>query len=99
MPDYKDPGPAAKLEIYVKPTCPYCKAARQHYDGLGIPYVEHDAQNDPAARKAMFAYTGGNPTVPAIVIDGATVIGSWMRPWMWRLTRATSFTCSFGGML
>jgi len=80
MPDYKDPGPAAKLEIYVKPTCPYCKAARQHYDGLGIPYVEHDAQNDSAARKAMFAYTGGNPTVPAIVIDGVYQRSGWGDP-------------------
>ena len=34
-----------------------------------------------------------------IVIDGATVMGSWIRPWMWRLTRATSFTCSWAGML
>ena len=31
------------------------------------------------------------------MVGGATVIGSWIRPWMWRLTRATSLTCSFGG--
>ncbi len=30
---------------------------------------------------------------------GVTVMGSWMSPWMWRFTRATSFTCSRAGML
>ena len=31
--------------------------------------------------------------------SGVTVMGSWIRPWMWRFTRATSFTCSLAGML
>ena len=80
MADYKTPSPGAKLELYVKPDCPYCQSARDFYDGHGIAYVEHDAQNDRAARTAMLAYANGNPTVPAIVIDGAYQRSGWGDP-------------------
>jgi glutaredoxin 3 len=70
----------ARLELYVSPSCPYCRAAIAHYDAVKTPYVVHDAQNDPAARQRMFGYTGGDPTVPAIVIDGAYVQSGWGTP-------------------
>ena len=68
---------SSRLELYISPACPYCKA---HYDAAGTPYVAHDAQNDRAARKQMFAYTNGDPTVPAIVVDGAYVQSGWGHP-------------------
>ena len=70
----------AKLELYVKHTCPYCAQAMAHYDAAGTPYAVHDAQNDRSARKRMLEYTDGNPTVPAIVIDGEFVQSGWGRP-------------------
>ena len=70
----------AKLELYIKPTCPYCRDAMAHYDATGTPYVVHDAQNDLAQRKRMFAYTHNDPTVPAIVIDGVYVQSGWGSP-------------------
>lgn len=70
----------AKVELYVSPTCPYCKQAFAYYDARQISYVVHDAQNDPQARARMFAYTGNDPTVPAIVIDGAYVRSGWGEP-------------------
>jgi len=51
-----------------------------HYDAAGTPYVRHDAQNDRAARERMFAYTRGDPTVPAIVVDGEYVQSGWGSP-------------------
>jgi len=51
-----------------------------YYDDAGIPYVMHDAQNDGAARKRMFEYTDGDPTVPAIVVDGNYVQSGWGTP-------------------
>lgn len=72
--------PGRRLELYVSPTCPYCVEARRHYDAIGYPYAVHDAQNDPAQRAAMFAYTGGDPTVPAIVVDGVYVQSGWGSP-------------------
>ena len=50
------------------------------YDAAGTPYVRHDAQNDRAARKRMFDYTAGDPTVPAIVVDGAYLQSGWGSP-------------------
>ncbi len=51
-----------------------------YYDEAGIPYTVHDAQNSRDARKRMFDYTGGDPTVPAIVVDGEYVQSGWGSP-------------------
>ncbi len=71
---------AQKLELYVTPSCPYCREAFAYYDARRIPYVVHDAQNDRAARARMFAYTSNDPTVPAIVVDGTYVRSGWGDP-------------------
>lgn len=72
--------PDQRLELYVKDDCPYCAEARRYYDGKGIAYRIYDAQNDRAARRRMFAMSDNNPTVPAIVIDGAYVQSGWGSP-------------------
>jgi glutaredoxin len=72
--------PGHRLEMYVSPACPYCRDARAHYDAQGYPYVAYDAQNDRAHRASMFALTGGDPTVPAIVVDGVLVQSGWGSP-------------------
>jgi glutaredoxin 3 len=73
-------APGAKLELYISPSCPYCRQAMAFYDGAGTPYTAYDAQNDRDHRRAMFSYTGNDPTVPAIVVDGAYVQSGWGRP-------------------
>ncbi len=78
--DVKRIEPGRKLELYISPTCPYCKNAMDHYEAIGYPYVVHDAQNDAAARRRMFAFTDNDPTVPAIVVDGAYVQSGWGDP-------------------
>jgi glutaredoxin 3 len=70
----------AKLELYIHPECPYCVRAMAYYDHTKTPYVAHDAQNDRAQRARMFEYTGGDPTVPAIVVDGTYVQSGWGSP-------------------
>ena len=70
----------AKLDIYISPQCPYCAAAIAYYDEQGTPYTLHDAQNDLIERRRMFEYTHGDPTVPAIVVDGAYVQSGWGSP-------------------
>jgi glutaredoxin 3 len=72
--------PGAKLELYISPSCPYCRSAMAHYDAAGTPYERHDAQNDLGARERMFAYTKGDRTVPAIVVDGEYVQSGWGSP-------------------
>ena len=72
--------PGAKLELYVSPSCPYCRAAREHYDRVRTPYIVHDAENDGQLRERMFELTGGDPTVPAIVVDGKYIQSGWGSP-------------------
>lgn len=76
----KNVPPGAKVELYVSPSCPYCAQAVDHYERTGTPHTVYDAQNDREARKRMFAYTGGDPTVPAIIINGAYMQSGWGTP-------------------
>ena len=73
-------APGQRLELYVKHTCPYCRQARAFYDGRDIPYTIYDAQNDRAVRERMLELSGGDPTVPAIVVDGVYVQSGWGSP-------------------
>lgn len=68
------------LVIYVKPNCPYCQQARDHYNANGIPFEEYDAQNDLARQREMLEYSGGDLTVPCIVKDGEYVASGWGEP-------------------
>ena len=68
------------LVIYTKPGCPYCEQARDYYDANGLSFIDYDAQNDPARRAEMFAYSSGDPTVPCIVQDGKYVQSGWGDP-------------------
>ena len=78
--DVEQIPPEAKLELYISPDCPYCRRAMAYYDSNGTAYTAYDAQHDLAERKRMFAYTGGDPTVPAIVVDGRYVQSGWGDP-------------------
>lgn len=78
--DYKEIGSEQKLELYISPDCPYSAEARAYYDARGVAYQVHDAQNDADARARMFAYTGSDPTVPAIVVDGVYLRSGWGEP-------------------
>ncbi len=68
------------LVIYVKPGCPYCQQARDHYNQNNIPFIEYDAQNDKERQREMLKFTGGDPTVPAIVENGEYVQSGWGNP-------------------
>ncbi len=68
------------LEIYMKPGCPYCDKAFEFYDKRNIKYTSYDAQTDAVLRRKMLALTAGNPTVPAIVVNGKYVQSGWGKP-------------------
>jgi glutaredoxin 3 len=72
--------PGTKLELYVSPSCPYCRTAREYYDRVGTAYTVYDAANDPKLRERMLALTAGDPTVPAIVANGEYVQSGWGSP-------------------
>ena len=66
--------------MYMKPGCPYCQRAREHYDAEGIELIEYDAQNDPVRKREMLEMTGGDPTVPALVENGKYIGSGWGDP-------------------
>lgn len=66
--------------MYTKPGCPYCQKARDHYNGEGIAFTEHDAQNDLVRQKEMLDLSGGDLVVPCIVVDGEYVQSGWGDP-------------------
>lgn len=68
------------LVMYIKPGCPYCQRARDHYNENNIAFTEYDAQNDLERRSEMLAFTGGDLTVPAIVENGRYVQSGWGDP-------------------
>lgn len=63
--------------IYTKPGCPYCAKAREYYTDKGIAFEDRNAQDNLTYRKEMFAYSGGDPTVPVIVEHGTLKQIGW----------------------
>ena len=68
------------LVMYVKPDCPYCQRARDHFRANGIPFVEYDAQNDKLRQREMLEHSAGDLTVPCIVENGEYVSSGWGDP-------------------
>lgn len=61
--------------IYGKDDCPYTRAAREDYQGRGVPVTYHDVTRDPAAMQAFLALSGGERRVPLIVDRGRVSAG------------------------
>lgn len=78
--DVEKPGPGRRIELYVKPGCPYCAEAQTFYRRAGLTFEAYNAQDDPATKRRMLELAGGNPTTPAIVIDGVYVQSGWGKP-------------------
>ena len=68
------------LVIYIKPGCPYCRRARDYYNDNNIAFTEYDAQTNRERRREMFAFSGGDPTVPCIVENGQYIQSGWGEP-------------------
>ena len=65
----------AKVKIYTKPGCPYCSAAKEHYNKEGIPFDEIDVYDIPGAKEEAIRLAGGKAMVPVIVKDGVVEVG------------------------
>ena len=64
----------ARVRIYIKPTCPYCRKALALLARKGVTPEVFDVSDDAALRSEMIAASGGRTTVPQIWI-GETHIG------------------------
>jgi len=62
------------IEIYSKPTCPYCIKAKQLLKKLKLKYKEYDV-NISKYKKEMILRTNNAKTVPQIFIKGHLIGG------------------------
>lgn len=60
-----------KLELYMKPTCPYCRRVMAAIDemGIGSKIEVHDILADPDAHRRVVE-EGGIDQVPCLFVDG-----------------------------
>ncbi len=64
----------AAVEIYTRPGCGYCSAAKSLLTRKKAAFTENDVSTNPALRQQMWDRTGVGSTFPQIFI-GATHIG------------------------
>ena len=65
----------ASVDIYTKPSCPYCVAAKNLLTQRGYQYREMRIDQDAALREEMLARSAGRRTVPQIFIDDKHIGG------------------------
>jgi glutaredoxin 3 len=64
----------AAIEIYTRPGCGYCSAAKSLLTRKKADFVEYDAGRDPNHRQEMYDRAGAGSTFPQIFI-GALHVG------------------------
>ncbi len=65
-----------KVEIYYKPTCPFCEKAKSLLDSKSIIIDDYiNILLHPEKRAEMIERSGGRQTVPQIFIDGKHIGG------------------------
>ncbi|MDD4051733.1 MAG: glutaredoxin family protein [candidate division Zixibacteria bacterium] len=65
----------ADVVIYTKPGCPYCAAAKEHYQKKRIAFDEINVIDNAAAQRKLLALSGGERIVPVIVDKGEVIVG------------------------
>ena len=64
----------AAIEIYTRPGCGYCSAAKSLLNRKKATFTEYDSGKDPTARQEMYDRAGAGSTFPQIFI-GETHVG------------------------
>ena len=64
----------AAIEIYTRPGCGYCSAAKSLLARKKAAFTEFDLATDPTLRQTMWQRAGAGSTFPQIFI-GATHVG------------------------
>jgi glutaredoxin 3 len=62
------------IEIYTRPGCGYCSAAKSLLNRKKAAFTEYDSGKDPSLRQKMYDRAGAGSTFPQIFI-GDTHVG------------------------
>lgn len=63
-----------RVEVLWRPGCPYCSRLRRGLRRAGVETVEHDIWADPSAAARVRNATGGDETVPTVVIGRQALV-------------------------
>jgi glutaredoxin 3 len=63
------------IEVYTRPGCGYCSAAKSLLNRKKAAFTEHSAGRDPKVRQAMYDRAGAGSTFPQIFIGEMHVGG------------------------
>jgi glutaredoxin 3 len=66
---------AAAIEIYTRPGCGYCTAAKSLLTRKSAAFIELNVATDPTYRQQMYDRAGNGATFPQIFIDQTHVGG------------------------
>ena len=65
----------AAIEIYTRPGCGYCSAAKSLLTRKNAAFTEFDVATDPTLRQQMWDRAGAGSTFPQIYINGVHIGG------------------------
>ena len=65
----------AAIEIYTRPGCGYCSAAKSLLNRKNAQFIEYDAGQDSSFRQKMYDRAGNGATFPQIFIGDMHVGG------------------------
>jgi len=65
----------AQIEIYTRPMCGFCTAAKRLLKSKGVAFVEYDGWKEPARKDEMIQRSNGGRTFPQIFVDGKHIGG------------------------
>ncbi|WP_308283471.1 DUF427 domain-containing protein [Pseudonocardia nigra] len=65
---------AARVEVLWRAGCPFCSRLRRGLTRAGIATVERDIWTDPAAAAQVRAATGGDETVPTVLVGARALV-------------------------
>jgi uncharacterized protein (DUF427 family)/glutaredoxin len=65
---------AAGVEVLWRPGCPYCSRLRRGLQRAGVRTVERDIWADPDAAARVRAVTGGDETVPTVLVGRRSLV-------------------------
>jgi glutaredoxin 3 len=66
---------SAAIEIYTRPGCGYCSAAKSLLTRKKAAFTEYDVAKDPNVRQEMYDRAGAGSTFPQIFIGGTHIGG------------------------
>lgn len=68
------PGSAGAVTVYWRPGCPYCSRLRRDLRRIGLAAAEVNIWDDPSGAATVRSVTGGDETVPTVVVGGTGLV-------------------------